>query len=74
METIYVKFIPSLIADHWLVDLADLEAELMKLMPDVRTISSRGFKEYKHYKIQDIFRVEAEELTVIELNVIPKNL
>jgi hypothetical protein len=81
METIYVKFIPSLISDHWLADLGELEAELRKIMPDVKTISSRGFKEYKHYKIQDVYMccnsdlpVEAEGLTVIELNVIPKNL
>ncbi|MGP8214266.1 MAG: hypothetical protein ACLQQ4_01750 [Bacteroidia bacterium] len=81
METLYVKFIPSLIADHWMADLSDLERQLLILMPDVKTISSRGFKEYKHYKIQDIFRcynsdlpVEAEGLTVLELNVIPSNL
>ncbi|MGP8216759.1 MAG: hypothetical protein ACLQQ4_14435 [Bacteroidia bacterium] len=81
METLYVKFIPSLISDHWLADLGELEAELKKIMPDVKTISSRGFKEYKHYKIQDVFRcsnsdqpVEAEGVVVIELNVIPKNL
>ena len=80
MITIHITFKPSLISDHWLADLKELEAVLQTIMPDVRTINSRGFKEYKHYKIQDIFRcsndlpVEAERLTVIELNVIPKNL
>ncbi|MGP8216888.1 MAG: hypothetical protein ACLQQ4_15080 [Bacteroidia bacterium] len=81
METLYVKFIPSLIADHWMADLNELESEIRKILPDVKSISSRGFKEYKHYKIQDVFRCsnsdvldEAAELIVIELNVIPKNL
>ena len=81
METLYVKFIPSLISDHWMADLGELEVELRKLLPDIKTISSRGFKEYKHYKIQDVFRcdnsdlsVEAEGLIIIELNVIPRNL
>jgi len=79
METLNVKFIPSLISDHWLADLGELEAELKKIMPDVKTISSRGFKEYKHYKIQDVFTCSnsdqsIEGQTVIELNVIPKNL
>ena len=80
MITLDITFIPSKISDHWLADVGELEIELRKIMPDLKTISSRGFKEYKHYKIQDIFRcsndlpVEAERLTVIELNVIPKNL
>ena len=81
MITIHITFKPSLISDHWLADLKELEAVLQTIMPDVRTINSRGFKEYKHYKIQDIFRcynsdlpVESEGVTVIELNVIPKNI
>ncbi len=81
MITIHINYIPSKISDHWLADPDDLAAELRKIMPDVKSYSSRGFKTYKWYKIEDIFRcynselpVDAAGLTIIEFNIIPKNI
>jgi hypothetical protein len=81
MITLYVLYKTSKISDHWMADIQDLELQLRNLMPDVKGYSSHGFKQYKWYKIQDIFRCynsdvpcEGEGCRIIELNVIPKNL
>lgn len=81
MITLYITFNPSLMSDHWLADLDELEMELKRIMPDVKRYSSHGFRKYKWYSIEDIFRCYNTEIpsegdgdTVIELNVIPKNL
>jgi hypothetical protein len=68
-------------SDHWLADTEDLELQLKNLMPDVKGYSSHGFKKYKHYSIQDIFRCYNGDIPcqdkgcrIIEFEVIPKNL
>ena len=79
--TLYVKFVPSKISDHWLVDHEHLLLELVKLMPDVKRYTCRGFKQYKGYRIEDITRCYDSDIpgavdicNVIELTVIPSNL
>jgi len=81
MVTIEINFRPSLISDNWLADLNDLQAELKKLMPEVKRFNSYGFKQYKWYRIQDVCRCIISEATgehdcsnEIEIKVIPKNL
>ena len=81
MITLHINFRPSSFSDHWLADHDELVAELKKIMPDVRSYTSRGFKKYKWYRIEDIIRcynselpIEAIGVTIIEINVIPKNL
>ena len=78
MTTLYVKYRPSLISDRWLADLKDLEAELIKIMPDVQAYILTGFIQYKWYIIEHItgcFHDALEGNRVeTELIVIPKNL
>lgn len=81
MITIYVNFRPSIFTDHWLANHDELTAELVKIMPDVKRYTSRGFKQYQRYKIEDIVRCYNSEIpgavdgcNVIEITVIPKNL
>ncbi|HTA82292.1 MAG TPA: hypothetical protein VK783_05150 [Bacteroidia bacterium] len=79
MVTLHINFRPSSFSDHWLIDHDDLVAELTKIMPDVKRYSSHGFKKYKWYTIEDIFRCYNSEIpgdvdgcNVIELIVIPR--
>jgi hypothetical protein len=81
MVTLYVNFRPSSISDHWLVEHDDLVEQLKNIMPDVERYSTHGFKKYKWYSIEDVFRCYNSDIPgavdgckVIELEVIPKNL
>lgn len=81
MVTIRVKFTPSKISDNWLADTDELLAELTRLMPEVRRYTTKGFRAYKHYRIEDITRCYDSDIpgavdgcNVIELEVIPSNI
>jgi hypothetical protein len=82
MVTLYITFIrASATDDYWLADEDELDAELKKIMPDVKNYSTRGFVDYKGHQIEKIFRCyntvvpgKTDGKNVIELNVIPKNL
>ena len=82
MIPIYITFIRASIDDqYWLADEDELDAELKKIMPDVKHYSTRGFADYKGHQIEKIFRCyntevpgEPDGKNTILLNVIPKNL
>lgn len=79
--TIHVEFVPSKFWDVWLAHHEQLVEELTKLMPDVMRYTSTGFKQYKHYRIENIIRCynsdtpgAVDGCNVIELEVIPNNI
>ena len=81
MTTLYITFVEASIPGHWLADEDELDAELKRIMPDVRGYSTRGFTDYNGHQIEKIFRCYNTEIpgkidgmSTMELNVIPKNL